>query len=209
MCRFEIEATRSENELLRSEVANLREQLQRFHFHEQQLQRCEGHHEALTLTMPTPTPMVDLSCFDTSLVIQIASFIGTSLELLNLALTCKSFGLPQPASGLNWMSLAEEAARQAVCSVQNHRTIRISLPQYDRGTASWMSILAAAERYQRGFHFPFPKEGTVFNTAKEMMEFLLPSLFDYGKHAKKDWIVQWCREMRRRGAITRQTMSTF
>ena len=133
----EIQTLRSENALLRSEVANLRERLRRF----------EGHHEceAPTLTTQTPTPTFDLSRLDASLVTQIVSFVGTSLELINVALTCKSFGWQQPASGLDW-SIAEEAARQAVCSGQHDiMGVRISVTQYVRGRMTWLSILFELE----------------------------------------------------------------
>ena len=86
-----IDALRSENARVRQENARLRKQLQ-------------GNHEVLPVSTLT---VVDLSRIDTSLITQISSFVGSSLELLNLALTCKSFGWQQPLSGLDW-SLAEE-----------------------------------------------------------------------------------------------------
>ncbi|EJK50812.1 hypothetical protein THAOC_30086 [Thalassiosira oceanica] len=61
---------------------------------------------------------VDLSRVDTSLVTHIASFVGMARELLNLALTCKSFGGLPPGLDLDW-SLAKEVAREAVCSGRN------------------------------------------------------------------------------------------
>ncbi|EJK64942.1 hypothetical protein THAOC_14266 [Thalassiosira oceanica] len=128
-------ALRSENTHLRAENALLREQLQ----------RLQGSHDVLPVFVPAPTPTVDLSRLDPSLVTQIASFVGTSRELLNLALTCKSFGWQQPASGLSW-SLAEEVAQQAVRSGQNDiEGVRITLPQYVRGRTTWLSVLHAAE----------------------------------------------------------------
>lgn len=62
-------------QLLRSEdeVARLRRQLEYF----------VGHHGSLPVIIPTPT--VDLSRLDTGLVAYIVSFIGTSIELRNLA----------------------------------------------------------------------------------------------------------------------------
>ena len=85
------------------------------------------------------TTTVDLSRLDQSLVIQIFSFLGTSRELLSLALTCKSFGWRQPMSTLNW-SLVEEVSRQAVCSRANGDEMRL-LPRYVSGTTTWLSIL--------------------------------------------------------------------
>ena len=122
----------SENAHVRQENARLR----------QQLQLLQGNHEALPVSTLT---VVDLSRIDTSLITQISSFVGTSRELLNLALTCKSFGWQQPATGLDW-SLAEEVARQAVCSGQNNlEGVRIALPQYVGGTTTWLSILHKSE----------------------------------------------------------------
>ncbi|EJK59108.1 hypothetical protein THAOC_20712 [Thalassiosira oceanica] len=69
----------------------------------------------------------------------VTSFLGTSRELLNLALTCKSFGWRQPLSTLN-LSLVEEVARQTVCSGATDEEIGC-LPQYVRGMATWLSIL--------------------------------------------------------------------
>ncbi|EJK48385.1 hypothetical protein THAOC_32820 [Thalassiosira oceanica] len=83
--------------------------------------------------------VVDLSRVESSVVGHITSFLGTSRELLNLALTCKAFGLRQPASTLNW-SLVEEEARQAVRSRATDGEIGC-IPQYVRGTVTWLSIL--------------------------------------------------------------------
>ncbi|EJK62309.1 hypothetical protein THAOC_17082, partial [Thalassiosira oceanica] len=75
----------------------------------------------------------------------IVSFLGTSLELRNLALTCKAFGWQQPATGLD-LSLAEEVARQIVCSGRNDIDgARITLSPYVRGTTTWLSILRESE----------------------------------------------------------------
>ena len=93
------------------------------------------------LPLVVHSPTVDLSRFDTGLVSHISSFVGTSRELLNLALTCKSFGWRQPESDRDW-SLAEEVAREAVSSGQNDiEGVRIALPQYAGGTTTWLSIL--------------------------------------------------------------------
>ncbi|EJK71972.1 hypothetical protein THAOC_06538, partial [Thalassiosira oceanica] len=87
----------------------------------------------------------DLSRLDSDLITQVASFVGTSRELLDLALTCKSFGWQQSGSALNW-SLAEEVARQAVCSgLHDIEGVRITLPQYARGRTTWLSILHESE----------------------------------------------------------------
>ncbi|EJK74127.1 hypothetical protein THAOC_04216 [Thalassiosira oceanica] len=85
------------------------------------------------------TTKVDLSRVDTDLVTCISSFLGTSLELLNLALTCKSFGWRQPTTTLNW-SLVEEVARHAVCSRATDDEMDC-LPQYTSGTMTWLSVL--------------------------------------------------------------------
>ncbi|EJK70683.1 hypothetical protein THAOC_07936 [Thalassiosira oceanica] len=87
----------------------------------------------------------DLSRLDSDLITQVAFFVGTSRELLDLALTCKSFGWKQSGSALNW-SLAEEVARQTVCSAQHDiEGVRITLPQYVRGRTTWLSILHESE----------------------------------------------------------------
>ncbi|EJK52555.1 hypothetical protein THAOC_28154 [Thalassiosira oceanica] len=87
----------------------------------------------------------DLSRLDSDLITQVASFVGTSRELLDLALTCKSFGWQQTGSALDW-SLAEEVARQTVCSWQHDiEGVRITLPQYARGRTTWLSILHESE----------------------------------------------------------------
>ena len=88
--------------------------------------------------------MVDLSCVDASIAIQISSFVGvSSCELLNLALTCKSFGWRESTSTLDW-SVVEEVARQAVYSRTSTNAERI--PQYDSGTTTWLSILRRLEQ---------------------------------------------------------------
>ena len=86
-----------------------------------------------------PSATVDLSCVDTGLVAHISSFLGTSHELLNLALTCKSFGWRHPTSALNW-SLVEEVARQTLCSRATDDEMGC-LPRYVSGTTTWLSIL--------------------------------------------------------------------
>mmetsp|Transcript_29412 Transcript_29412/g.67085 ORF Transcript_29412/g.67085 Transcript_29412/m.67085 type:complete len:358 (+) Transcript_29412:84-1157(+) len=123
----EVAELRRRNALLESEIEQLR----------RRVQNLEGNHEALPVSVPPAT--VDLSRVDTSLVTQISSFLGTSHELRNLALTCKSFGRRQPTSTLNW-SLVEEVARQAVCSQATDSDVS-SLPQYVGGTRTWLSIL--------------------------------------------------------------------
>ncbi|EJK47414.1 hypothetical protein THAOC_33863 [Thalassiosira oceanica] len=110
----------------------------------EQLRRCgrreEGDHEMLPVVVEVvATTAVDLSRVDTSIVTLISSFLDTSNELLNLALTCKSFGWRQPMSTLNW-SLAEEVARQAVYSRATDEEMSC-LPQFVRGTVTWLSIL--------------------------------------------------------------------
>jgi len=130
----EIHALRYENARVCKENARLREQLQ----------QLQGNHEALPVST-LAVHVVDLSRLDTSLITQVASFVGISRELLNLALTCKSFGWQQPLSGLDW-SLAEEVARQAVSSGQNDvKDVRILLQHYVRGETTWLSILHESE----------------------------------------------------------------
>ena len=90
-------------------------------------------------------PTVDLSRIDSSLVAQIASFVGTARELLNLALTCKSFGGRPPGWALDW-SLAEEVAREAVCSGRNDTEgVHVTLSQYGRGITTWLAVLHESE----------------------------------------------------------------
>ncbi|EJK77291.1 hypothetical protein THAOC_00886, partial [Thalassiosira oceanica] len=108
---------------LESENEQLRRQAQR-----------GGNHEVLPVVVSTA---VDLSRLDTSIVTQISSFLGTARELLNLALTCKSFGWRQPVSTQNW-SVVEEVARQTVCLRATDDEMD-SLPSY--GVTTWLSIL--------------------------------------------------------------------
>jgi len=86
---------------------------------------------------------VDLTRVDASIVTHISSFVGTSRELLGLALTCKTFGWRQPTSTLDW-SLAEESARQVVRSRATDGEVD-SLPRYASGLTTWLSILHAFE----------------------------------------------------------------
>ena len=123
-------APEAENERLRAENALLR--------------RETRIGDVLPAVVPTPT--VDISRLDASLAIHIASFVGTSLELLNLALTCKAFGWQRPGSGSGAWSFVEEVARQVVCSGKNDiEGVRITLPEYVRGKTTWLSILYDSE----------------------------------------------------------------
>ncbi|EJK62310.1 hypothetical protein THAOC_17083 [Thalassiosira oceanica] len=121
----EVTQLRGRNAELKSENDRLRRRGQ-----------AEGNHDVLPVVM---TATVDLSCIDSGVIAQISSFLGTARELLNLALTCKSFGWRRTMSTLNW-SLIEEVARQAVCSRATDDEMGC-LPQYFRGTATWLSIL--------------------------------------------------------------------
>ncbi|EJK66799.1 hypothetical protein THAOC_12242 [Thalassiosira oceanica] len=85
------------------------------------------------------TPTVDLSRVGKDIVTHITSFLGESGELLNLALTCKSFGWRQPTSARN-LSLVEEVACQAVCSRATDAEMSC-LPRHVSGTTTWLSIL--------------------------------------------------------------------
>ena len=107
------------------------------------VQQLERNHEVLPVVVKVVVT-VDLSRVTTSIVAHITSFFGTPRELLKMALTCKSFGWRQPTSTLNW-SLMEEVARQAVCSRATDDEMSL-LPQYVRGTTTWLSIL---HRYER------------------------------------------------------------
>ena len=134
----------SEIHALRSENARLRQQLLCADAENARLirQQLQGSHETPPVVALTT---VDLSRLDPSLVTQIMSFLGTSLELRNLALTCGSFGWRQTASGLDW-SLVEEVARQVVCSGRNDIDgARITRSPYVRGTTTWLSILRESE----------------------------------------------------------------
>ncbi|EJK58309.1 hypothetical protein THAOC_21580 [Thalassiosira oceanica] len=122
----------SENKQLRSDVARLSSENEQLRGQGKHV----GNHEVLPVIFATT---VDLSRIDTSIVTQIASFVGTSRELLGLALTCKSFGWRQPTSNLNW-SLVEEVARREVCKRATDEEMG-SLPRYARGTTTWLSIL--------------------------------------------------------------------
>ncbi|EJK49073.1 hypothetical protein THAOC_32084 [Thalassiosira oceanica] len=87
----------------------------------------------------------DLSRLNSDLMTTVASFVGASRELLNLALTCKSFGWRQPGAALDW-SLSEEVARQVVLSGRNDiEGVRRTLPQYVSGRETWLSILHESE----------------------------------------------------------------
>ncbi|EJK69765.1 hypothetical protein THAOC_08943, partial [Thalassiosira oceanica] len=131
------------NAELESENAKLGAQLRRGG-------RQEGDHEVLpVVTEVVVTTAVDLSRLDTSLVNQVSSFLGTARELLNLALTCKSFGRPASETALKW-SLMEEVARQTVCSrVATDAEMRF-LPRYASGTVTWLSIL---HKYEHPLQF--------------------------------------------------------
>ena len=121
-----VEQLRGRNAELESEIEQLRRRGQ------------EGNHEVLPVAV-VAVATVNLSRIDTSIVAQISSFLGTSRELLNLALTSKSFGWRQTTSALNW-SLVEEVARQAVCSAATDAEMSC-LHRYVGSVATWLSIL--------------------------------------------------------------------
>ncbi|EJK60718.1 hypothetical protein THAOC_18878, partial [Thalassiosira oceanica] len=149
------DALESEIGALKSEVARLRQQLQRQNallrplLLSQRLRplRLKENHETLPVTVSTLTT-VNLSDIDTSLVAHVASFVGTSRELLNLALTCKAFGwcLGWCQHESEMWSLAEEVARRAVTTLQNSKSVKLILPEYVRGTRTWLSILHESDR---------------------------------------------------------------
>ena len=135
------DALEYENHTLRSEVTQLRTENALLR---QQVQRLQGSHEALPVSSPT---VVDLSRIDTDIILEIASFVGTSRDLLNLALTSRSFGWQQPGVASN-LSLAEDVAQQAVRSKQNViEGVRITLlhAQCVRGRKTWLSVLHESE----------------------------------------------------------------
>ncbi|EJK47417.1 hypothetical protein THAOC_33866 [Thalassiosira oceanica] len=124
---------------VRNKEVALRGRIAELEYANEQLRRRgqgEGNHEVLPVVVAAT---VDLSRVDTSIVRHVTSFLASSRELLKLALTCKSFGWRQPTSTLNW-SLVEEVARQAACSMATEEEMGC-LPQYVRGTATWLSIL--------------------------------------------------------------------
>ena len=115
-------------------------------FENEQLRRRGRHEEGICEVLSESTmATVDLSRIDTGIVGHMASFLGTSHELLNLALTCKSFGWRQPTSASDLeLSFVEEVARQTVCSRATDAETGC-LPQYVSGAATWLSILCRHE----------------------------------------------------------------
>ena len=95
------------------------------------------------------TATVDLSRADPALVARVASFLGLSRELLNLALSCKAFGWRRDGGdgGAPGPSLVEEAARRLLSDELRPDDVeRGALPRYNDGTATWLSILNGLER---------------------------------------------------------------
>ena len=123
----------SEIQQPRSEIARLRQPGRR--------QEEVGHEvlPAVVEVVVTATTKVDLSGIDTGLVTHISSFLGTPHELLNLALTCKTFGWRLPTSHQTW-SLVEEIARQILSSRATDFDVS-SLPRNVSGATTWLSIL--------------------------------------------------------------------
>ena len=135
------EASGEDADALEHEIGHLRQQLRRSD--DENARWRKGNHGALAANT---FAVVDLSRLDTSLVTHIVSFVGTSRELFDLALTCKAFGWRQPATGLDW-PLAEEVARQIVRSGHHDiKGVRVTLSPYVRGTTTWLSILRESER---------------------------------------------------------------
>ena len=133
-----IHALERENGHLRQQLARSDAENARLR---QQLQGLQGNHEALAVST---FAVVDLSRIDFGLLAQIASFVGTSRDLFDLALTCKSFGWQQPTAEHD-LSVAEEVARQILCSGRNIVGARVTLSPYVRGTTTWLSILRESE----------------------------------------------------------------
>ncbi|EJK45991.1 hypothetical protein THAOC_35368 [Thalassiosira oceanica] len=138
----EVTELRRRVEELRIRNAELESENERLRSDQRGRRREEGNHEVLPAVM-TVTVTVDLSRVDTDLITHITSFLGTPRELLDLALTCKSFGWRQPATAFNW-SLVEEVARQTVFSRATDAEMGC-LPRYVRGVATWLSILHGHE----------------------------------------------------------------
>ncbi|EJK48052.1 hypothetical protein THAOC_33185 [Thalassiosira oceanica] len=137
--RLEMPGVCDVESLQQRRIAELESEIEQLRLENAQLSG-RGNHEVLPVDFEVVvTSRVDLSRIDTSIFTQITSYVGTSRELLGLALTCKSFGWRQTTSTLNW-SLAEEVARQEVCSKATDVEMS-SLPQYARGTTTWLSIL--------------------------------------------------------------------
>jgi len=114
----------------------------------------ENHDDSLLPVVITrATASVDLSRVDPSLVVQVASFLGLSRELLSMALTCKSFGWRRPSSTLG-SSLIEEVARQFLVNQLRPSDVeRNALPQYGNGTIVWLPILYDLERLRLPLRF--------------------------------------------------------
>jgi len=134
----EVTELRRRVEELRIRNAELESENERLRSDQRGRRREEGNHEVLPAVM-TVTVTVDLSRVDTDLITHITSFLGTPRELLDLALTCKSFGWRQPTSARN-LSLVEEVACQAVFSRATDAE-RSCLPRHVSGTTTWLSIL--------------------------------------------------------------------
>ena len=114
--------------------------------------RCEESHGDSLLPVVT-NASIDLSRVDPSLVAYVASFLCLSRELLNLALTCKSFGWRPSSSTTLGLSLIEEAARQLVTTqLQPSDVERNALPPCD-GTTAWLPILHELERLRLPLEF--------------------------------------------------------
>ena len=142
--------TRDENEVeLRRRNAELEARLRGLQAENERLRaenallRRDQIHDVLPMVVPDKT--VDIPRLDAGLVAHIASFVGTSNELRNLALTCKAIGWQRPGSSAGW-SLVEGVARQVVCSGKyDIEGTRITLPEYVGGKTTWLSILHESE----------------------------------------------------------------
>ncbi|EJK56657.1 hypothetical protein THAOC_23415, partial [Thalassiosira oceanica] len=140
------------NAELRRRNAELESEIGKLRLENAQLRRPEASdHEVLPVAVATVV-MVDLSRVDASIVSHVTSFLGTARELLNLALTCKSFGWHQPVSTLNW-SLVEEVAWRTVCSRATGDEMGC-LPQYVRGENYSRSVAVSGSYVMKsGAHY--------------------------------------------------------
>jgi len=84
---------------------------------------------------------IETALANNDVLLNIAPFLNCS-DLVNLALTCRRFGLVLEDHDCNW-SLVEEVSRQMLSKMQTDNE-RDALPRYTDGE-SWLSILHELE----------------------------------------------------------------